>query len=71
MDPVSRDADQPGDRRVFRHEQRRMRRRAVQTAFPDNLRARINAAQNILSNAFALALTVSVGWIGERIDYRW
>ena len=23
MDPVSRDADQPGDRRVFRHEQRR------------------------------------------------
>lgn len=32
-----------------------MRRRAVQTAFPDNLRARINAAQNILSNAFALA----------------
>lgn len=48
-----------------------MRRRAVQTAFPDNLRARISAAQNILSNAFALALTVSVGWIGERIDYRW
>lgn len=48
-----------------------MRRRAVQTAIPDNLRARINAAQNILSNAFALALTVSAGWIGERIDYRW
>lgn len=48
-----------------------IRQRAVQTAVPDDMRARINAVRDMLSNAFAFTLTVFVGWLGERVGYRW
>lgn len=48
-----------------------IRQRAVQTSIPDDMRARINAVQSMMSNAFALVLTVFVGWLGEWIGYRW
>lgn len=47
-----------------------MRQAAVQTYIPDQLRARVNAYENILILAASSVLTLVVGMLGEILDYR-
>lgn len=47
-----------------------MREAAVQTYIPDNLRARINAFEDMIYFAASAILSLLVGLIGEVLDYR-
>ncbi len=47
-----------------------MREAAVQTYIPDNLRARINAFEDMIYFAASAVLSLLVGLIGEVLDYR-
>lgn len=47
-----------------------LRYAAVQSYIPDQLRARLNAFQDVLIMACGCVLTVVVGWMGEWLDYR-
>ncbi len=47
-----------------------MRQAAVQTYIPDELRARINAFENMLYFAASAVLSLAVGALGEVLDYR-
>lgn len=47
-----------------------MREAAVQTYIPDELRARVNAFEEMLYFAFSAVLSLLVGVLGELLDYR-
>lgn len=48
-----------------------VRAAAVQRYIPENLRARINAFNDMLITAAGSALALAVGALGELVDYRW
>lgn len=47
-----------------------MRQRAVQSAIPEDMRARINAFNSIFNSVLIMALSLFIGWLGEIFDYR-
>lgn len=48
-----------------------MREAAVQRYIPSELRARINAFNNVLITAGASIFSLLIGFLGEVLDYRW
>ena len=47
-----------------------MRRAAVQRYIPDHLRTRVNAFESILLTAAGSVLSLTIGAMGELLDYR-
>lgn len=47
-----------------------LRERAVQSAIPEDMRARINAFHSIFNSVFVMTLSLFIGWLGEIFDYR-
>ncbi len=48
-----------------------MREAAVQRYIPSELRARVNAFNNVLITAGASVFSLLIGFLGEMLDYRW
>lgn len=48
-----------------------MREAAVQRYIPSELRARVNAFNNVLITAGASVFSLLIGFLGEKLDYRW